>query len=73
MGGRPCTRGRSLAFGRSLLLVLDLGRAPVTLSASVGLALTDTPGANADEMVERADRALHEAKNAGGNGFRRAA
>lgn len=45
--------------------------APLTVTASVGLALCPSDGDDPETLLERADRALYAAKHGGRGGFRR--
>ena len=46
-----------------------LGRHPVRLSASIGIAFYPDHGDDMDALIRSADRAMYAAKNSGGNRF----
>lgn len=60
----PAAAHRLCAFIRDTPIPLPEGRPPVTITISLGVALAQ-PGEPIEEVIERADRALYEAKAAG--------
>jgi diguanylate cyclase (GGDEF)-like protein len=49
----------------ALSSAFDIGFREITLSASIGIALTDSPEATAGELLRNADLAMYQAKGAG--------
>ena len=54
----------------ALATPIDLGEGSVVPEVSVGIALQFRGDANADDLLERADRALYDAKRSGRNTYR---
>lgn len=48
---------------------IDLGGQPVYLTTSIGIAVTDDPWLDPDELLRRADLSMYEAKRAGRNRY----
>jgi diguanylate cyclase (GGDEF)-like protein len=46
---------------------IPLDRAPLRVTASFGVAVSDAPGVDAEKLVEQASSALHDAKSSGRN------
>ena len=54
----------------ALAMPFDTDGVEVYLSSSLGISLSGADGSSAEELLQRAERALFEAKRAGGNQFR---
>ena len=54
-------------IARALLAPIEIEGQPVTVTASVGIAIAPQHGRSVDEVMRHADIALYEAKNAGRN------
>jgi diguanylate cyclase (GGDEF)-like protein len=54
----------------TLMRPIELEGARIEVSASIGVALQREVGAGAEALIQRADRAMYEAKSAGGAGIR---
>ncbi len=54
-------------ISRALLAPIEIEGQPVTVTASVGIAIAPDHGRSVDEVMRHADIALYEAKNAGRN------
>ncbi len=65
--GAECSARRVLEVMQRSFLLDDLS---FTVTCSLGIALYPGDGNSADELLQMADAAMHEAKNSGGAGFR---
>ena len=59
---------RQIGSSRSLAEPFDLGGRETTVRASIGIASQAVDGADADELLRRADIAMYAAKSRGGDG-----
>ncbi|HET9077914.1 MAG TPA: EAL domain-containing protein [Acidimicrobiales bacterium] len=61
----PAARQIAERIRQALATPIQLGDKPVSITASVGVAVTADPGVSPDDLLAQADMAMYEAKQAG--------